>query len=275
MSMGFRKMVLLSLGCLALIGLASEAFAKRTVYVYSDRRFNFVKREELSKKEARKLKLHHPYIFTEAQMRHVLQHIRLSKRLVLEKEIYSQEAFDEKALQFLTPKLLDAFRDAKPDERIVVSYLDKNPLVILRNDRITIMELWVSGEELHIHFNKLMAKLVGDTDKRGTTTRIVNEAKGIRVSLETDATQGLGDSTDELIVYLSKAFAELAAESKVNIMNAPTGVATASEPSEQTIVKLSQADAEQRLKKLERLKKKKLITDEEYKEKRGEILNSL
>ena len=274
--MSFKKSLLCAFGLLAVIAGAQEGFAKKTTYVYSDRRFNFVKREEMDKSEVRELKPHHPYVFNEPQMRYVLQHIKLSKRLVLSKEAYSQEVFDEKALQFLTPKLIDAFHDATSNERIVVSYLDKNPQVILRNDRITIMELWVSGEELHVHFSKLTAKLVGDTDKRGTTTRIVNESKGIHVSLETDATQGLGDSTDELIIYLAKAFAELNAQSKVNIMNAPAATAApATVQSEQPTVKLSPEDAERRLKKLNKLKKKKLITDEEYQEKRQEILNSL
>jgi len=269
-----KTKILCFLSVVCILFLSGDLFAKKTTYVYTDRRFNFVKRVELDKKEKKELQATHPTIFTEAQMHHILKNIRLNQRLVLSKEVYSQDVFDERALRFLTPKLMKAFSEVTSDEKIVVSYLDKNPIVILRNDRLTIMEVWVSNKkEFHIQFNKLMAKLLGDTDKRGTDNRIINEAKGIRVSLETNATQELGNSSDELIVHLDKAFAEQEALSKIPVTNASAKGAPA--PENRTVIKLSTEDAGKRLKKLEKLKKKDLITEEEYQEKRQEILNSL
>ena len=189
-----RKIIFGFLGFVVL-GLMAipTAQAGKTTYVYTDRRINLVKRVELSKKELKGTgNLNHPYAMTTDQMAQVLGQIKLNKKFLLNKEVETQEVFDERAIGFLAPLLVEGFREAKPNEKIVFSYLDKNPQLILRNDRVTIGEVWITGDQMHLIFNKLMAKMFGDYDKRGEIAEAVGQAKGLRVSLEPSPGYELG-----------------------------------------------------------------------------------
>lgn len=244
--------------------------AGKTTYVFTDRRVKFVKRVELSKGDLKALgKLAHPYPLTTEQVSRIFGNIKLSHKFLLSKEIETEEIFDDSAISFLAPLLAQAFREAKSNEQIVFSYLDKNPKLILRNDRVTIAALWITDDQiLHIQFTKLMAKMFGDYDKRSGISQAVNQAKGLRMALESAPGYELGKSVDELLVHLPQVLAGMEAESAAE---AGAGEMKASKK----IVTADDKVTEQRLKNLEKLKKKGLITDEEYQKKREEILKDL
>jgi hypothetical protein len=211
-------------------------------------------------------------------MREILSNLRLSKGHLLSDKVDSREIYDEKAINFLAPALSRAFRDAKPNEEVQFSYVVKNPYFILRNDRLTMVDAWVSGNDLYLEFRKLFAKLTGDTDKRGYTSKTVSRARGLRVSLELGPGQtmaAVGSKT--MIVNLAQDYSmpkptPTAGEAAVkqvasNDVTTTTSAAPTAAPAAD--------DTTRRLEKLDMLRKRGLISNKEYKQKKSEILKDL
>ena len=257
-----KKIILFCVFCL----VSSQVLAKKSTYIYTDYRFNFVKLEEVDKKEAEQLAATHPYILKEEQIRKILGEIKLSRSFVMKKEVETQEVFSDRAINFLAHKIVEAFAKATPGEKVIISYLSKEPDFILRNDRLTIADLWVHENELHIEFEKLAAKLTGDYDKMGDFSKVVARSRGLRISLEIGEGQGLGSSASELVVNLNTATA-VAEESveAIAVTTVPPAAVSAQSP-------LTTRD---RLKELGRLKDDGLVTEKEYKLKRKQILQGL
>lgn len=186
------------------VALSAWALAAKTTYVVTNNRFNYVKLREVKAKEAEELRLAHPASISEAGLRAALASVNLSRSYVIKKEVDAQQVFDERAIDFLAPALVRAFAQAGESEIVVFSYLSKNPLFIIRNDRLSICEAWISGDELHLKFQKLYAKLLGDTDKRGGEARLISQARGLRVKLDLGEGQKLGvDDPEEIILSLN------------------------------------------------------------------------
>jgi len=266
--------------------VSALSFDAKSTYVVTDHRLNYVKIKEVKESVAESRNMNHPAEISEAQMRGILSSIKLSRRNLIGKgEEKDLLVFNEPSVNFLAPALVKAFRDATPKDEVVFSYLVKDPIFILRNDRINIADLWVSNNELHIKFQKLYAKVTGDIDKKGNFGRAVANAQGLRLDFELGAGQKMGiDDPEELVVDLNHNFSEqeeLVAVTTTNKSGA-SGKKTAADKSENTVIvpaDNSTADenpsVEQRLIKLEQLKKDKLITSKEYNEKRKEILKDL
>lgn len=278
------KKVVLALIILSLVPLS--AFARKTTYIVTNHRFNFVKLKEVSNKEAEQRQMTHPKEITEAQMRAILESVKLSKRHLFSKEIDTQDVFDENAVNYLAPALSRAFREASPNEKIVISYLTKQPYFIVRNDRLTIADIWIHDNEMHIRFQKLYAKLMGDTDKRGTHNREIANAQGLRVDLDIQPGQMMATNDDnELIVELDHDFRSdleraAALENKQVIPAEKTtktakADATASTVTDTATAGTESGDVRSRLSQLEQLRKEGLISNKEYKEKKKEILKDL
>ena len=247
------------------MAIPAVSFAKKTTYIYTNYRLNYVKTEEVGKKDLKKRgPFGHPYLMAPQEMGGVLSGILLNRSFVISKEVETQEVFDTNAVGFLAPFLAEGLKTAKPNEEIVFSYLDKNPKLVLRSDRITVGKMWVKDQYLHIEFAKLMAKLFGDYDKRGNFAQVVNRAKGLRVSLETKPGYELGSSSEELIINLKKV-TQVASQEKAQVKEEKR--ATELVPNSQVM--------EKRLKELKKLRKKGLITEEEYQAKRSDILKDL
>ncbi|PIR16814.1 MAG: hypothetical protein COV46_06780 [Deltaproteobacteria bacterium CG11_big_fil_rev_8_21_14_0_20_49_13] len=273
-----KKIVMLLLA----LAISSSAFAK-TTYIYTNRRMNFVKFESVKEKVAKELALTQPVTMSEEQMRGILNNIKLSRTFLIKKEAETQDVFDEQAVNFLAPKLVEALNMVTDRDVISFSYLSKNPVFIIRNDRITIARMWASDNRLHIVFEKLCALMTGDYDKRGDDSRLISKSRGLRVSLELRDGIDYGNTRDEIIVDLAHDFTKPA-----------TGIADAETTGEQTPAETSktgkngaekaktqiQAPAKpvtvrDRLKELEELKADGLITDKEYKKKKQDILKGL
>lgn len=293
------KKILLMAVAMALV--SSVAFAAKTTYIVTNKRFNYVKIKEVSGNVAEERRMTHPVILDETGLRAALASVKLSRSFIISKDVDNQDVFDERAINFLAPNLVKAFEKAGPKEKIVFSYLAKNPFFIIRNDRLSICEAWIQGDELHIKFEKLYAKITGDVDKRGNEARAIANARGLRVKLELGEGQKLGiDDTEEIVLdihhnYVKKPEAPAAPESVTmagervetpNEVQTPAPEIAAKGKSKKTDKKaetesvvpppeLEVKTSETRLKELDELKKQGLVNKKEYEEKRKEILKEL
>lgn len=256
---------------LAVCFLSTNLFAK-TVYIYTNNRFDYVKLVDIKKKDIAEYKLSQPISVPEENLAAMLKAVKLSKSFLVKKETETQDVFDENAVRFLAPKFVDALAQATNGQKIAFSYLTKDPKFVLRNDRVTIGNAWVSEGELHIEFEKLMAKLNGDYDKRGDYSKIIAAARGLRMSLEIRDGQKYGANMSEVVIAMDHDFnkpATMVNDEEVTGKE-ETYVATKKSPDTQ-----QPRTTKERLKELESLKDDGLITDKEYKVKKKEILKGL
>jgi hypothetical protein len=293
-----KKTILILVAVIVLWPAVSSA--RKTTYIATDHRFDYVKLKEVSPKEAAVCNMTHPKQLDEQGLREALKSVKLSRSYVIKKEVDTQNVFDDSAIDFLAPNFAKAFSQANAQEEVVFSYLQKNPLFILRNDRINLGTAWLTGDELHIKFEKLYAKVTGDVDKRGNEAKAVAKARGLRINLEIGPGQSLGVAdTSELVLDLHYNYAEevkptevapttktMAGEvvpvpgaekdstskkSKASTTSSKGGVASSTSPT----ATAQTPTVKERLEALEQLKKEGVITDNEYKEKRKEILKDL
>lgn len=261
--------------CLAVPPLAC---AKKSTYVVTDRRLNYVKLVEVKASVAEERNITHPVDIPEQKIREILASLKLSKAHLLNDKVDTREVYDEKAINFLAPALSRAFRDAKSNEEVQFSYVVKNPFFVLRNDRLTMVDAWVSGNELYLEFQKLYAKLTGDTDKRGYESKTVNRARGLRVSLELGPGQTMAAvGSDTMVVDLAHDYSiptptpGVAPEASEIEQGDPTQHAMVNE----TPASMGDDEMTRRLEKLDMLRKRGLISSKEYKQKKAEILKDL
>jgi hypothetical protein len=189
-------------------------------------------------------------------------------------------------------------------EKLVISYLSKDPIFILRNDRLNIADCWISGNELHVDFKKLFAKITGDIDKRGNETKAASRAKGLRVRLELGPGQKMAMSNPEEIIldldynYVVVPETKQAPKKGVTMTGEEVPLvwtadnATTDEPEVKPMSAAEKktkkkeikspveptpptATIKERLEKLDELKKAGLINKQEYTEKKAEILRDL
>ncbi len=291
-----KKLILI----LAICFISATAIAK-TTYIYTDHRFNSVKIESMSKSDAERRKPNQPFTISPDKMTALLKSVKLSRSFVLKKEVETQDVFDDRAVGFLASKISDALAQATNKDQIVISYLTKDPIFIMRNDRITIATLWMQGADLYINFEKLAAKLIGDYDKRGDFSKIIANAKGLRMSLEVRDGQSYGESTGMLVFdtnhdFNGKPVVEEDADESAVKPKAKEGKVVR-QPSQDPkgpqlikrqkvkegeavapaapVVDVTPKTAKERLKALDQLKEDGLINDKEYTQKRKEIIKGL
>jgi hypothetical protein len=289
--------------CVAVVTLAvclpAIAHAGKTTYIATNHRFNYVKLKEIKPKEAAERSMTQPLQLDEQGIREALRSVKLSRSYIIKKEVDTQDVFDDASIDFLAPNLAKAFTQATDQEEVVFSYLMKNPIFILRNDRLNLGQMWVAEDGLHIRFDKLFAKVTGDIDKRGNEAKAIARARGLRINLELQNGQKMAiNDTSEIVLDLNYNYAEMPEEAKPLPTHTKTmagetvpvpgvgdvaatnkGKAVASNSNAGGMLKApSSGDAssvKDRLGALEDLKREKVITNEEYKAKRKEILNDL
>jgi len=299
------KRILLSVTIICIF--ACTAHAAKTTYIATNHRFNYVKLKEVKGRVVEARMMTQPATIDETGLRAALASVKLARSYIIKKEVDTQRVFDDRAIDFLAPNMVRAFAKATPMENVVFSYLSKNPIVILRNDRLNIAVAWIHENELHIEFKKLFAKVTGDVDKRGGERRAASRARGLRVKLDLGPGQMMALGNPKEIIldlnynYIVKPEVEpeitegvTMAGEKVPLAPPPADSATADEAVANEMAaagrkaeKAKKAGAagvaatagkvtvEERLEKLDDLKKKGLISKKEYKSKRKEILNEL
>lgn len=230
---------------------ASDKDLKKTIF--TNYRLNFVKLDEIKGKNREYIHPSHPATVSVSKMREMMAAMRLSRRAFFKKEkiVKDQEVFDEGALETLAPHLVEGLRRASNDEVVAFSYLFKNPTFVLRNDRFTTGTVWMEGDDLHMEFTKIFARIDGDLDKRGYEAKMVGRAKGVRIVLEMSPGVQFGHSKQELVLNSKGTFIAVGSN------------------------KYQEQTHEGRLEELTRLHDMGLITKEEYEAKRRAILNQL
>jgi hypothetical protein len=272
-----KRIVLLAM---VFVLIPSFAWSAKTTYIATNRRFNYVKIKEVKRAVAQRRDMTHPVQLDEQRLRAALASIKLSRSYLVKKKVDTQEVFGDRDIDFLAPNIVRAFAQAGPTEEVVFSYLSKNPKFILRDDRLNIARAWIHGNELHIKFEKLYAKIFGDIDKRGGERKAINRSSGLRVRLQLGPGQKMAvDDSDELILELNYDYAakpQLKEAAKGRGAEVPAWRAEPPAALESTEGAESEyLSAKDRLETLDRLKKDGLITKKEYERKRQEILEGL
>jgi hypothetical protein len=268
---------------LVLLSFSAEAVAKKTTYIVSNKRFNYVKLKEISVRKSEQLSMSHPVELDIEKLSDLLASIELSKRHLISAEDESVKVFDKSAIDFLAPHLKKAFSTAKANERVTFAYLTKNPRSIFRNDRLSIVQAWFSNGKLYMKFKKLYAQVHGDINKRGNEAKIAARSRGLRVSFELrpGLTMLPGDSKT-LVADLSGNFKAGSDELLQAVKSGSTDKVKSKQPKKSQAAadnalaeSAKKQNAKDRLQVLEELKREKLITKKEYEEKRKKILNEL
>ncbi len=247
---------------------AAKAAAKQQKFedegvFYTNGRMDFVKLKALKEDEVKDLAPQHPVTIDLNQMKNYLLSVTVSEKDLLKKSPEIVQVFNEKSVGFLAPIMVKAFSKAQPSQVVVLSWLTKDPMFVLRNDRIVIAECWVKDDQLHMQFNKLLAKLVGDTDKKGNFNLIVDRAKGLHIRLLPSAVLSVvGRNGSEAVIGMNGDFSGL---------NAPDAVAGSNADPKA----MAQRSVKDRLTDLDQLRKDKMVTEAEYQAKRKTLLDSL
>lgn len=229
---------------------------------YTNGRMDYVKIDRMTEKEIKVRAPTHPATISIDQMKNYLLSITVSEKKLLKKSPEIVQVFSDKSVGFLAPIMTKAFSSVQPNQMVVVSWLVKNPTFVLREDRIVIAECWVKDDHLYIQFNKLLAELVGDTDRKGNFNFVVNNAKGLRIKLITSSVvTATGKNGTEAVIDMGGDFSGL---------NAPDAVAGGGDPKAR-----AQRSVKDRLTDLDQLRKDKMVTEAEYQTKRKALLDSL
>ncbi len=275
-----------------LLGSSIASAKTETIYRQPNNPANFVKLEQISERKAAELKLNHPHVFTEDQMADMLRSLRYSRRSLFSDKEKIRQVFEEEYIEKFTPHLVKAFQEADNHEVVLFSVAQARPLVIIRNDRLTTVQMWVTGQELHIEFVKTEAKLEGDY-KANTPEgqRLRENAETLRVALEPQKNQKFAfDSSKEIILDLDTNWEAIVAqiEADEERLKQEEEIKKAKgykkkKLSEQLDAKdnaskvsaKDQKSAETRLSELKKLKDKGLISEQDYEKKKEEILSNL
>jgi len=289
---------ILSLTVLVLPVLAS---ASNTIYEQPNNAANFVKVEKF-KPKGPEVNLNQPYTFDEDNLKAILRSLKYSKKLILLKESKNRDIFEMEYIDKFATYLVDAFAKVKADQAVVWSVVQKRPYVVLRNDKLTVIRMWIIGNELHIDFIKVEAKLQGDYQAKTIGQRLIDDARGIGITIEPQQGQKFSlDTTEELIVDLTANWPQIAnaiddqdeklreeavaekeakkgkktAKASDASSSTATSVTTTAAPAKPTVSAKDEGDAQARLTELKALKDKGLITEKDCEKKKEEILKDL
>lgn len=255
----------------------SEASAKSKTYVYRQRA-DWVKLKKLTKKQLGSTLLSHPYDINVPQLEAMLLSLTLNKGVLFKKETKEIGIFSEDEAQKFAPYIVDALKQADPNQVVNISIVHKRPHFIIRSDFISIINVFATDEGLHFHFGKLFAKLDGDYEQASKMDQAIHRAKGVRVSLKIMPGQKLAYSGEEVILdpnFDYGAGSILPREQPTKSANEILMGDRRKSKSKRIYPAPASQDVKSRLEKLEELKREKLITESEYNQKKKEILQSL
>lgn len=257
----------------------ATVFAKND-YIYRNR-INWVKLDELSKKQLAGVELLHPATnITEAQMQAMLLSIQMNKGAAFKNDIKTTEVFDNDEATKYAPLIVQALAQAAPNEVVNVSVVNKRPAMVVRNDHLTMVNIFVTAEGIHFYFGKLFAKLDGDYMEVSKMDQTIRNAKTMRVSLSAVEGQRLSfGEENELILDPNYDFVNSVAKTLVAVdaKSSQKAIAKTTTPANAatTTVTTPTETIEERLQNLESLKQKGLISDKEYKAKKKEVLSEI
>lgn len=298
MSSRFLRIVF-SAAVVATLGFSVKAEANTLVWKQANNPANYVVLEKMKNAKAEDLVLNHPYTFDPKKLTDMLLSLRYNKALLFRKDVQdSQVFFDEDTLENkFVPHIVEAFQKASPEEVVVFSIVQKDPLFIIRNDRLNVIRAYVAQDGLHVEFIKTDAKLLGDYQAHTVGTKMIDGAKGIGVTMEPQEGQKLSFTNPrEIILDMNYDFAALvdkkAAEeeskekqekeskkrSRKEVSSTSPATPSSATPSAATPAAATPhgpKTPQDRLKELKELKDQGLITPQEYELKKKEILKDI
>ena len=194
-----------------LVFLQSGLVLADAEYVYRQR-INWVKIDKASPKNVPLGSLRHPYAtMTVEQMEGMLLSIKISKRYLLKKEVDSVDVFNSFEARKYAPFIVEALAKATPDQVVNFSIIHKRPFFILRNDRLTMGNVWAADDGIHFQFAKIFAKMIGDYEASGHMDKAIRNARSLHVTLDANEGQQLSyASATEVILDPNYDFARQA-----------------------------------------------------------------
>ncbi len=289
-----KRYLLLTAFCIAFLP-APLALAKDVeIFKQANNPANYIRLDEIKDKKAETLQLNHPYTFTEDQMADIMRSLRYNRKALFSNKVKNRNVYEEEYVEKFAPLLVKAFAEVQPNQVVNFSIAQKRPWVIIRNDKLTAVRMWVTGNELTIDFLKTEAQLLGDYQANTQAgQKQINDAKGLRITLEPQEGQKFSfDTTDKIILDLNTDWEKVvdkieeedarlkAEEIAQKSKRAQKKYTEAAKPAQsaqpaQPVSSKDQKTAEDRLGELKKLKDKGLITPEDYEKKKQEILQSL
>lgn len=264
--------------------VVSPVLAKKTTYIYR-KRANWVKLIRLSNKELAGQQLRHPcHDITVTQMVAMLKSITMNKGSLFKKGLKTLEVFNDMEARKYAPLIVKALKQAAPNQVVNVAVVHKRPYFIIRNDHISIVDIFMMEDGLHMHFEKFYAKLSGDYKQASRIDRAIKDARSSRLTLAAQKGQILLPDANEVVLdpYFDFAnqtvrpAAQTLAQDEGDDGSSPTDSRTASPVlTPEASTNVAPIGIEARLQKLKKLREAKLITESEYQKKKKEILKEL
>lgn len=254
---------------------SSVAFAKSEDYLFRQR-LDWVKIRKASAKEVPVGNLTHPFSVSTDQMEAMLRSIQIGKKYLLKKELRTRDVFNESEARKYAPFIAEGLSKVDPEQVVHFSLVHKRPIYFLKNDFISMGNVWVDSEGVHVSFSKLFAALKGDYEASAEMDRAVHRAKSRRVSLDAGPGQKLSyQSVIEIILDPAHDFGPAVAQKDTAVSEEMTKKKEKkSKRQEEQPAKAPEAVSE-RLQELDRLKKEGLVSPQEYQELRKKILSAI
>lgn len=255
--------------------LGATSFGAGTQYLWQSRD-QFVALEQIEHSDSKTAKNAHPYNFTDKALSHALASIIIQHS----DDTKSDSLFTQESLDSLTPHLQSAFTKASSDDDIIFAVIGlyKSLFGFARTPKVTTGRMFIRDGKLNLIFGMIK----NDVNER-EDRRINPFIPGSREKASSGAWKLLSQPAQNIMVVRNdtiqidlkvystadaKASEKPISESKKN---------TSPQPAKNKKVDLTQEPNSfaNRLIMLKELKDKELITEQEYKKKRDEILKSL
>lgn len=271
------KLLLVSFSLVVLFSVSTPLEAKSDKYIFRSR-VNWVKINKARAKDVPLNSLVHPYKDINVDtMEAILLSLKISKKSAFKGDIQTQEIFDSWEARRFAPHIVEGLSQINKDQVIHVSVLHKRPKFLLKNDYLTMMSVWVATDGIHFQFQKIFARLKGDYLSISNNNREIREAQGLRTSLE--AGEGLllaYDRPNEIVADPKFAWIDsVQATMQARAIEEEQYLAGKGKKSETIVVAPVQESPTIRLRRLEKLRKDGLVSEEEYQKIRKKILEDL
>lgn len=271
-----KKKILFFVGALSAFLFSGSYGVAGGDYLYkSPNKLDFIKIDK-AKRQEQEGGLKHPASIGPEQMKGILASIHFNKNVLIMKDVVDRQLFSERHVEFLASYIVDGLKKASDNQVVVVSYFTKDTKFLIQNNRLTIFRVFVKDDGLHVRFNKIYAKILGDRETKGAL-RASNEAVGINIALELQAGQSwVTVDPEEVLFDLNYDFAKgVPGQGVVKPRPPSADDAPAVSKRSKSAVAAEKADIRARLKELDALKKDDLITEKEYQKKRRDLLQEL
>lgn len=280
LKMNLKKFVFVPLSFFVLMVAAFPLTtqAKSKTYLYRNRA-NWVKLVDLKKKQIGDTVLLHPNkdISVEA-MENMLLSVTLNRAAMFSKDVKEIGVFSVEEAKKYASFVIQALRQASPNQIVNFAVVHKRPHFIIRADYLSVINLYVTEDGVHLYCNKLFARLDGDYQQASKMDESIRQAKSARVTLKAMPGQKLSYNDEQEIIFDPQFdYAQGSILPRVEPIKSAHQLMEkkSSAPAHVSAQASANEAVKSRLTKLEDLKKSKLVSESEYQQKKKEILSAL